>query len=109
MLSTRNGPRSLFSDLLKHIPTQAVLRSNICAFRLRRKCDCGDGISISSNEFAFTFVPSGQELRGWSGTDKTGVRDSSETDTRDVAGRGVDSCKSEKVDAVSKTVYKHLK
>lgn len=69
VFSSRNSPRPLLCDLLKHIPVQLILCSHIRTYRFRRESNWRDRIRVCYYKFTFTFVPGGKQLGGRSSSD----------------------------------------
>ena len=92
MLSPRHSPRSFSMNLTPHVIGYVIL-TNISTFRLRGECDWRNGIHMGRDQFAFAFVPSGEQLGRRSCTDETWVRDSGESDARNVTRGGINTCK----------------
>ena len=88
MLSTWDGPRTLPRNLLTNITGK--LLPNIRTNGLRRECNRRDRVYMGSDQLAFAFIPSGEELHRRCGSDETWMGHARETNPWDVARGGVD-------------------
>lgn len=84
MLASRDSPGTFVVDLGLHVLRQVL--PDIRALGLRREGYGRDSVLVLRDERALTRVPSSKQLRGGCRANQAGVRDSSETNTRNMAG-----------------------
>lgn len=89
MFSARDGPGTLFTDLLEDILRQIL--SNVGALRLGREGHRGYSVLVLSDKSALALVPSGEQLRGGGSADEARVGYSGEAHTGNMARGSVDA------------------
>lgn len=90
MLPSRNGPRSLFSDLVPNVLRQVL--SHICADGFGRERDRRHRTRMSIDELFLPAIPSSEQLGRRCCAYQTRVRHTCEAHTRDMTRSSIDAC-----------------
>lgn len=89
MLTARDSTSTLLADLVESRLGQ--LLTDVSTDRFRRERHGGKGVDVSSDQLALAPVPLRKQLRGRRSANETGVRNSREAHTRNVARGRVDT------------------
>ena len=90
MLSSRNSPSPLICYLLHNFRLERL--SDVCANGWGRECHGRDSVNVRCNQFAFAFVPCGQQFSGRGSADKSWMSNTCKTDSRYVSRGSIDAC-----------------